>query len=34
MNLQAQRDISRKFKVFEDAGTSQNIAFTCKHFGF
>jgi transposase-like protein len=33
MNLQAQRDISRKLKVFEHAATSGNIAFTCRHFG-
>lgn len=33
MNLQAQRDISRKPKVFGHASTSGNIAFTCRHFG-
>jgi len=33
MNLQAQRDISRKLKVFEHAAKSGNIAFTCRHFG-
>ncbi len=33
MNLQAQRDISRKLKVFEHAVTSGNVAFTCRHFG-
>ncbi len=30
---QAQRDISRKLKVFEHATKSVNIAFTCRHFG-
>ncbi len=33
MNLQAQRDISRKLKVFEHAADSGNVAFTCRHFG-
>ena len=33
MNLQAQRDISRKLKVFEHAATSGNIAFTYRYFG-
>lgn len=33
MNLQAQRDISRKLKVFEHAAASGNVAFTCRHFG-
>ncbi len=33
MNLQAQRDISRKLKVFEHAAKSGNIAFTCRHSG-
>lgn len=33
MNLQAQRDISRKLKVFEHAAKSGNVAFTCRHFG-
>jgi transposase InsO family protein len=33
MNLQAQRDISRKLKVFEHAAGSANVAFTCRHFG-
>lgn len=33
MNLQAQRDISHKLKVFEHAAGSGNVAFTCRHFG-
>lgn len=33
MNPQAQRDISRKLKVFEHAVASGNVAFTCRHFG-
>jgi len=33
MSLQAQRDISRKLKVFEHAVASSNVAFTCRHFG-
>ena len=34
MNLQAQRDISRKLKVFEHAAKSGNVAFTCRHLVF
>lgn len=33
MNIQAQRDISLKLKVFEHAPSSGNVAFTCRHFG-
>lgn len=33
MNLQAQRDISRKLKVFQHASESGNVAFTCRYFG-
>jgi transposase-like protein len=33
MNMQAQRDISRKLKVFAHAAGSGNVAFTCRHFG-
>ena len=33
MNIQAQRDISRKLKVFEYAAASGNVAFTFRHFG-
>ncbi len=33
MNVQAQRDISRKLKVFEHATASKNVAFPCRHFG-
>ena len=33
MNIQAQRDISRKLKVFAHAAGSGNVAFTCRHFG-
>jgi hypothetical protein len=33
MNIQAQRDISRKLKVFEHPAGSGNVAFTRRHFG-
>lgn len=33
MNLQAQRDISHKLKVFQHASESGNVAFTCRYFG-
>ncbi|SFU60399.1 hypothetical protein SAMN05216417_10995 [Nitrosospira multiformis] len=33
MNLQANRDISRKLKVFQHGSESGNVAFTCRYFG-
>jgi len=33
MNIEAQRDISRKLKVFDYAADSGNGAFTYRHFG-
>jgi hypothetical protein len=32
MNLQAQRDICRKLKVFQHASESGNVAFICRYF--
>jgi transposase len=33
MNMQTQRDISRKLKMFVHAAGSGSVAFTCRHFG-